>query len=383
MVDKDRVAEPPPAHLNILTKQSRRQLSTIERLQEAHLRLGHPSFDSLVYMSKKGLLNNLPPLTHEIPIVCKACFHHNRTRVPKKPPDHSRPPIMARISCDFTFYSTLSLRGHNSAFTLVDQATRYPFAFPCCAKRPPISIIKFFIGCIRNMGFNPVVFRMDEGGELCKSSEFCNSLVDLNVIVHSTGGDNKTSNGLVERFHRTLHHMNRATLATMKSFLPSPLPQAITLQSFWDLCLCYVVQLKRILVNKTVGDSPYFLVHKRRPSYGDYYAFGSPCKMVTPQSDKLITTSRSGFFVGKGNNTGAFLVWCPSNPTKCFVLTTFGSMTLAVGTSLTVFSPVTNLLIHVWIRLKLIYAPCLLLFHQTMLFPMTSPFHPSWLEDHR
>ena len=46
MVDKDRVAEPPPAHINILTKQSHRQLSTIERLQEAHLRLGHPTFDS-------------------------------------------------------------------------------------------------------------------------------------------------------------------------------------------------------------------------------------------------------------------------------------------------------------------------------------------------
>ena len=159
MVDPVRVAAHPPASLNILTQQSRRQLSAIERLQEAHLRLGHPSFDSLVYMSKKGLLKDLPPLPHVMPIICKACFHHNRTRLPKNPPDHSRPPIMARISCDFTFYSTLSLRGHNSAFTLVDQATRYPFAFPCCAKRPPISIIKFFIGCIRNMGFNQLFLK--------------------------------------------------------------------------------------------------------------------------------------------------------------------------------------------------------------------------------
>ena len=136
MVDKDRVAEPPPAHLNILTKQSRRQLSTIERLQEAHLRLGHPSFDSLVYMSKKGLLNDLPTLTHEMPIVCKACFHHNRTRIPKNPPDHSRPPIMDRLSCDFTFYSTLSLRGHKSALPLLTKLLGIPLLFLAALNGP-------------------------------------------------------------------------------------------------------------------------------------------------------------------------------------------------------------------------------------------------------
>jgi hypothetical protein len=38
--------------------------------------------------------------------------------------------------------------------------------------------------------------------------------------------------------------------------------------------------------------------------------------LVTDKCDKLVSTSRSGFFVGKGNNTGAFLVWCPSTPYK-------------------------------------------------------------------
>ena len=82
------------------------------------------------------------------------------------------------------------------------------------------------------MGFHPAVFKMDEGGELCKSTEFCKELTDMGIIVHSTDEDNKTSNGLVERFHQTIHAMNRTALDTMRGLLPSPLPTGITIQQF-------------------------------------------------------------------------------------------------------------------------------------------------------
>ena len=210
----------------------------------------------------------------------------------------------------------MSLRGHNTAFTIVDQGSRYPFAFPCCDKRPPIAIMIFFVGCLKKMGFQPTVFKIDEGGELCKFTEFCKAMTEMNLIVHSTGGDNKTSNGLVERFHQTLHSMNRSSLDTLRSILPSSLPKGISIQSFWDLCLGYMVQLKRIVITSTMGDSPYFIVFKRRPKYEDYPTFGSPCEIITNQKDKLVSTSRPGYFVGKGNNTGAFLLWSPINPYK-------------------------------------------------------------------
>jgi hypothetical protein len=57
-------------------------------------------------------------------------------------------------------------------------------------------------------------------------------------------------------FHRTLHQMNRSTLATLGPLLPATLPKGITVQSFWDLCLGYVVQLKRILFHSSLGDTP-------------------------------------------------------------------------------------------------------------------------------
>jgi hypothetical protein len=295
-------AEPPPSSISQLTVKSRSSLSEVQRLQEAHLRLGHPSFESLIQMSKNNLLLNLPSIRKHHPVLCNECFRHNRTHVPRNPRDKSTPPLFSKIGCDFTFYSNLSLRGHNSAFTCVDHTSRYPFAFPTCAKRPPIAIIQFFVGCLQNMGFKPVVFKMDEGGELCKSTEFCKALTKMNLIIQSTGGVNKTSIDRVEVFHSTLHHMNRSTLATMRLFLPDPLPKDINLQSFWDLSLGYVVQLKRILFHSSLGDSPYHTVFKRRPSYKDYH------QIVQENHNKLISTSRSGFFVGKGNNTLSGLV---------------------------------------------------------------------------
>ena len=250
-----------------LTKVSRHQMPMNQRLQEAHVRLGHIHFDAIIKMSKKGIVENIPVIDKSYPMVCKTCFQNNRKRLPRTLTDNSRPPIMTRFSIDYMFYSHMSLRGHNSAFTIVDQGSRYPFAFPCCAKRPPIEIIKFFVGCLRNMGFKPLVFKMDEGGELCKSTEFCKAMTEMNLIVNSTGGDNKTSNGLVERFHQSIHSMNRSSLDTLRSILPPSLPKGICVQSFWDLCLAYMVQIKRIVINSKLGDSPYFIVFKRRPKY--------------------------------------------------------------------------------------------------------------------
>ena len=118
----------------------------IQKLQEAHIRLGHIHFGAIVKMSTKGILDNIPTIDKSFPMVCKTCFQNNRKRLPGTLTEHFRPQIMTRFSIDNMFYSHMSLRGHNSAFTIVDQGSRYPFAFPCCAKRPPIAIVTFFVG---------------------------------------------------------------------------------------------------------------------------------------------------------------------------------------------------------------------------------------------
>ena len=147
-----------------------------QKLQEAHVRLGHVNFNTIIMMSKKGIIDGIPKIDSSIPMVCRICFKNKRRRILRTLVHYSRPPIMSRFSKDHMFYSHISIRRHNSAFTVVDQGYRYPFEFPCCAKRPPISMIGFFVSCLRNMWFTPTVFKMDEGGELCKSTEFCKAL---------------------------------------------------------------------------------------------------------------------------------------------------------------------------------------------------------------
>lgn len=306
--------------ISALTVTSKKSLSQEELYKDAHLRLGHVNLESLSIMSRKQVIKDLPVLKKIPPIACRCCFRQNRKHIPRNPIDTTRPRIMSYFSVDFTFYSHLSIRGHNCAFILICKATGYPFGFSCAAKRPPVSIMQFFVRALRNLGFTPAIFKMDEGGDLAKSTDFCQALSDMGLIINSSGGNNKTGNGLVERLHQTLHQMTRSTLATFSQLLPSVLPLGIRIESFWDLCLGYMVQIKRILYSPHLGDSPYFVIHKRRPSLNDYPVFGSPCEVVMPNKDKardkLNSASNEAFFVGKGSNSGAFLIWSPSNPTN-------------------------------------------------------------------
>ena len=80
-----------------LTKVSRHSMPMIQKLQEAHIRLGRIHFDAIVKMSKKGMLDNIPMIDKSFPMVCKTCFQHNRKRLPRNLTDHSRPPIMTRF----------------------------------------------------------------------------------------------------------------------------------------------------------------------------------------------------------------------------------------------------------------------------------------------
>ena len=306
--------------ISALTRKSISSLPDQAIMQEAHLRLGHANFETLQLMSKKGIMKDIPNLHKVHPIACKCCFRQNRKHIPRNPVDTSTPPPCTVFGIDFAHYSHVSIRGHTSAFTIVERTYHYPTAFPCPSKRPPVAIIRFFVTALQRLGFTPAVFKMDEGGDLAKSTEFCKELSDMGLIIHSTGGDNKTSNGIVERFHQTLHQMNRSSLSTLKVMLPEKLPLGIQIESFWDVCLVYMVQIKRVLFSKAIGDSPYFLMHKRRPSFRDYPVFGSPCEVVKAnkevERDKLNSASRQGYFMGKGNNSGAFLVWYVENPSK-------------------------------------------------------------------
>ena len=78
------------------------------------------NFETIIKMAKKGIIEGVPQIDKSIPMICRTCFQHNRKRIPRNPTDNTHPPLMLRFSIDFMFYSHISLRGHNSAFTIVD-----------------------------------------------------------------------------------------------------------------------------------------------------------------------------------------------------------------------------------------------------------------------
>ena len=90
-----------PAQICQLTKASRCTMSMAQKLQEAHVRLGHVNYETIIKMSKKRIIEGLPKIDSSIPMICRTCFQHNRKRLPKNPSDNTRPHIMTRFSIDF------------------------------------------------------------------------------------------------------------------------------------------------------------------------------------------------------------------------------------------------------------------------------------------
>ena len=157
-----------------LSAVKRRELTPIQKLKEAHLRLGHLSEEQLVNISNRGLIKNFPSLKRNLPVICRTCFKYNRTRIPRNgPDDRTPPPPFTHIHADLVFYSDISIRGMTGAVTAIDKTMRWPWVFPLSTKRHPMSIFTFLVGSLRNMGHNPAIITVDEGGELAKSAEFC------------------------------------------------------------------------------------------------------------------------------------------------------------------------------------------------------------------
>ena len=77
-------------------------------------------------------------------------------------------------------------------------------------KRPPLATVKFLLEQLKQMGGQVVNIRIDLGGELARSSEFCNLLVkEYQCGLQTIGRYSSWLNGKVERHIRTLENTTR------------------------------------------------------------------------------------------------------------------------------------------------------------------------------
>ena len=119
------------------------------------------------------------------------------------------------IYVDFNFWNTRSIRGFIASLSIVEATSRMKFSFNCRHKRPPLDLLEYFFRLMQRQGYPCIVVRVDEGGELAKSTEFNQYMIDtLHMKVQSTGGDNSTANGMVESPHRPQKRMTRSALVT-------------------------------------------------------------------------------------------------------------------------------------------------------------------------
>ena len=79
---------------------------------------------------------------------------------------------------DFCFLEKTSIRQFTCALVVVDTKVRKMWIFCTPGKIHPLATVRYLLEQLKQMGRRVIHIRTDLGGELARSSEFCNLLVD-------------------------------------------------------------------------------------------------------------------------------------------------------------------------------------------------------------
>ena len=192
-------------------------------------------------------------------------------------------------------------------FTLVAicSDTSYPFGFKSRSKLPPLDILKFLVTTLINHDNKVAFIRVDEYGALAVSSEFMRTCHNMNIIVHTTGGDASSLNGKSKSPNKTLANITRALL--LKSSHKKEL---------WFFAYQYAIWISRRTENILRDDVPYFLWHGIRPSYKHIKIWGVRVYIINGRATikKLNYRSHRGYFMVYVANTGVIVYWKPEQP---------------------------------------------------------------------
>ena len=273
-----------------------------------------------------GFPKKLPELTSQCPV----CVVAGAIKSPRGPiVDTTELPVGTRLHLDFSFYDQTSICKNKAALTIVEATARYQWRFPCKNKRPPIVLVICFVRTLRVQGYNVSQIRVDEGGELARSTCFMKSCKKvLNIVVETTGGYNSTNNGKVKASHRPAKRTVRMMLMT------AGLPD-----SFWDYALQYGCFVYNNTIHSQTKQVPaiHFNPKAKVVPTSAIVIFGSkvrivrksaelkalqartggdprnPCNFVSVPNSPKQPVSHDGYFVGYGNHTRVMLVWSPES----------------------------------------------------------------------
>ncbi len=180
-----------------------------------------------------------------------------------------------------------SYDGFCAYLAIVDGASRRVWCFLTKSKEPPIQILRAFM---KKFGNGDGCVRLDQGGELARSSELKRMMLDeFGYTVEPTGADSPSQNGGVEIFNGTLAVKVRTLL--YGSGLPA---------TFWSSALLHAVYLQNRLVHSATNMTPYEGWYDRQPNLTHLKCFGSRVcvKETGTRRCKLDKHDFTGIFLG-------------------------------------------------------------------------------------
>lgn len=287
----------------------RRQLTKFRLLDGVLCRYNyHPTGDKWVPVVPRCLRNNVLMALHDDPTAGHLAFHKTYDRVKsrffwpglansvakyvascascqhRKQPTSPSPGPLQPLQCPSTPFEVVGIDiygplpvtpvGHRYIVTAVDHLTRYAETAPLRTASAS-EVAEFFLTAIFLRHGPPRVLLSDRGRTFL-SAVLAEVLRATETVHKTTSSYHPQTNGLTERFHRTL--------SDMISFYIRPD------HTNWDTILPFVTFAYNTALQSTTGFSPFFLVYGRPPpSVLDSSFFSAPVSPRAPLHEQFLT----------------------------------------------------------------------------------------------
>ena len=309
---QENIALIPPTSNHAFTKNEK-----IDRII-IHRRLAHALDDKIDEMTKLETIKDLPKRqkkeSHSPTCRCIICWKGSTVNLPKGIALSTENLVPGQlIHMDFCFLEIESIRKFTCSLIIVDAKVRKMWTFNTQGKRPLIDTVRFFLTQLKQIGRQVHNIRTDQGGELARSSEFCNLLVEeFQCGLQTTTGYSSWLNCKVERHIRTLENTARKIRADAN--LPP---------SLWCFSYEHATDIYGAMLHSAIKESPDYLWYGVRRSIHDFRVWG--CHIEAMKGTKLTNSedrTESGYFLGTTATRSVIRYWDPTNPNSIGYCTT-------------------------------------------------------------